>query len=72
VRKLWTARVLFVLADGGLGAVVIEERREQLADREPLRIICPSPHDARGNADRPGPAQRWCADYRPARAPKSR
>jgi hypothetical protein len=73
VRKLWTARILFVLAAGGLGAVVIEEQREQqAADREPLRTICQGQYDAPGNAERPGPAQRGCADFQPARAPKSR
>ena len=73
VRKLWTARVLFVLAAGGLGAVVIEESREQqAADRESLRTICQGQYDARDNAESSGPAQRGCADYRPARAPKSR
>ena len=73
VRKLWTARVLFVLAAAGLGAVVIEENREQQAeDRESLRTICQGQYDARGNAESPGPAQRGCADYRPARVPRSR
>jgi hypothetical protein len=73
VRKLWTARVLFVLAAGGLGAVVIEERQEQqAADHEPLRTICQDQYDDRGNTASSGPAQRGCADYRPARAPKSR
>jgi hypothetical protein len=39
VRKLWTARVLFVLASAGLATVVIEEHREQLADDEALQRI---------------------------------
>jgi hypothetical protein len=36
VRKLWIARLLFVLAAGGLAGVVIEERRQQAADDERL------------------------------------
>jgi hypothetical protein len=43
VRKLWTARALFLLAAAGLAAVVMEERREQLADDEaPQRISAPA------------------------------
>jgi hypothetical protein len=40
VRKLWTARLLFVLSAAGLGAVVVEERREQDAEAESLETIC--------------------------------
>jgi hypothetical protein len=46
VRKLWTARVLFVLAAAGLAAVVIEERREQAAEDEVLQWIS-APADTR-------------------------
>jgi hypothetical protein len=43
VRKLWTARALFLLAAAGLAAVVMEEHREQLADDEaPQRISAPA------------------------------
>jgi hypothetical protein len=72
VRKLWAARVLFVLAAAGLGAVVIEERQDQAGEREPLRSICSSPPKAEGKAQRPGLAPRRCTEYLPARAPKSR
>jgi hypothetical protein len=46
VRKLWTARVLVVLAAAGLAAVVIEEHREQAADDEVLHRIS-APADTR-------------------------
>jgi hypothetical protein len=72
VRKLWTARVLFLLAAVALLVVVIEERRAQEADREPLQTICWSSLDAGGKRDAPGLRRGACADYRPARAPESR
>jgi hypothetical protein len=50
VRKLWTARALFVLAAAGLAAVVIEERREQAADEEVLQTIS-APANARNAVD---------------------
>jgi hypothetical protein len=50
VRKLWTARALFVLAAAGLAAVVIEERREQAADDEVLHRIS-APADTRHTVD---------------------
>jgi hypothetical protein len=34
VRKLWTARVLFLLLAAALGAVVFEERRQQERESE--------------------------------------
>jgi hypothetical protein len=46
VRKLWTARALFLLAAAGLAGVVIEERREQAADDEALERISGPAGDA--------------------------
>jgi uncharacterized protein YjeT (DUF2065 family) len=37
VRKLWIARALVVIAAAGLGAVVIEEQREQMAEDQAQR-----------------------------------
>jgi uncharacterized protein YjeT (DUF2065 family) len=37
VRKLWIARALVVIAAAGLGAVVIEEQREQMAEDQVQR-----------------------------------
>jgi hypothetical protein len=45
VRKLWTARVLFLLSAVALGAVVLEERRQQERESETLQRIS-SPADA--------------------------
>jgi hypothetical protein len=45
VRKLWTARVLFLLSAAALGAVVFEERRQQERESETLQRIS-SPADA--------------------------
>jgi hypothetical protein len=43
VRKLWIARALVVITAAGLGAVVIEERREQsAADRDLKSVSGPS------------------------------
>jgi predicted protein tyrosine phosphatase len=39
VRKLWTARVLVLLSAVALGAVVIDERREQERESEQLQRI---------------------------------
>jgi hypothetical protein len=36
VRKLWTARVLFLFLAAALGAVVFEERRQQEQESEAL------------------------------------
>ena len=39
MRKLWTARVLFLLLAMALGAVVFEERRQQERESEALERI---------------------------------
>jgi hypothetical protein len=39
VRKLWTARVLFLLTAVALGAVVLEERRQQEREGEAQQRI---------------------------------
>jgi hypothetical protein len=39
VRKLWTARVLFLLSAAALGAVVFEEHRQQELESEALERI---------------------------------
>jgi hypothetical protein len=45
VRKLWTARLLTLLAAGGLAGVVIEERRQQVAEEHAAqRISVPAGH----------------------------
>jgi hypothetical protein len=45
VRKLWTARVLFLLSALALGVVVLEERQQQERESETLQRIS-SPADA--------------------------
>jgi hypothetical protein len=50
VRKLWTARALFLLAAAGLAAVVVEERREQVPDDRVLHRIS-APADTRHAVD---------------------
>ena len=45
MRKLWTARVLVLLSAVALGAVVLEERREQERESAALQTIS-SPAEA--------------------------
>jgi hypothetical protein len=50
VRKLWTARALVVLSAAGLGAVVVDEHREQVAEDEALENTS-APANARHAVD---------------------
>jgi hypothetical protein len=72
VRKLWTARILFVLSAAGLGAVVVDERKEQDAEAESLRTICWSQletsRDGAGAQSRSGA----CTETRVVKSPRGR
>jgi hypothetical protein len=72
VRKLWTARIMVLLAAAGLGVVVVEERQAREADPAALRTICWSQiEDPRGTAGSRA-ASRACTEMRAARAPTRR
>jgi hypothetical protein len=72
VRKLWTARIMVLLAAAGLGVVVVEERQAQEADPASLRTICWSQVEDPRNTAGLQAGSGGCTQTRAARAPTRR